>query len=282
MDANKILSSSDLDILFDGRNKEYGAYDLRKTYARRIRIALLATLGIVILFVASMFIKPKTDDAAAKKFEVTDVKIEQYKKPPPPKKAPPPPPPPKAAPPKIEMKQFTVPKVVKDELVKPDEKPPKQDEKITVGPVTQHGLKMDGALAAPPEVKGIGGTGKGPGSGGTGDGDYNKEFTSVQVEAKYPGGPAAWKKYLERNLRQQTPVDNGAPPGQYVVVVSFLVAKDGTTSEVKAISAPDPDYGTSDEAVRVIERSGKWQPAIQNGRQVIYREKQKIIFQVSE
>lgn len=282
MDANKILSSSDLDILFDGRNKEYGAYELRKTYAKRIRIALLGTLAIVVLFVASMFIKPKNDDAAAKKFEVKDVKIENYKKPPPPKKAPPPPPPPKAAPPKIEMKQFTVPKVVKDELVKPDEKPPKQDEKITVGPVTQHGLKMDGALAAPPEVKGIGGTGKGPGSGGTGDGDYNKEFTSVQVEAKYPGGPAAWKKYLERNLRQQTPVDNGAPPGQYVVVVSFLVAKDGTTSEVKAISAPDPDYGTSDEAVRVIERSGKWQPAIQNGRQVIYREKQKIIFQVSE
>ncbi|UAY56674.1 energy transducer TonB [Arachidicoccus terrestris] len=282
MDANKILSSSDLDILFDGRNKEYGAYELRKTYAKRIRIALLGTLAMVVLFVASMFIKPKNDDAAAKKFEVKDVKIENYKKPPPPKKAPPPPPPPKAAPPKIEMKQFTVPKVVKDELVKPDEKPPKQDEKITVGPVTQHGLKMDGALAAPPEVKGIGGTGKGPGSGGTGDGDYNKEFTSVQVEAKYPGGPAAWKKYLERNLRQQTPVDNGAPPGQYVVVVSFLVAKDGTTSEVKAISAPDPDYGTSDEAVRVIERSGKWQPAIQNGRQVIYREKQKIIFQVSE
>lgn len=282
MDANKILSSSDLDILFDGRNKEYGAYELRKTYARRIRIALLATLGLVVLFVASMFIKPKKDDAAAKRFEVKDVKIENYKKPPPPKKAPPPPPPPKAAPPKIEMKQFTVPKVVKDELVKPDEKPPKQDEKITVGPVTQHGLKMDGALAAPPEVKGIGGTGKGPGAGGTGDGDYNKEFTSVQVEAKYPGGPAAWKKYLERNLRQQTPVDNGAPPGQYVVVVSFLVAKDGTTSEVKSISAPDPDYGTAAEAVRVIERSGKWQPAIQNGRQVIYREKQKIIFQVSE
>ena len=282
MDANKILGSSDLDILFDGRNKEYGAYDLRKTYAKRIRFALLGMLGVVVVFVGAMFIKPKKAEVVGPKYEVKDVKIENYKKPPPPKKAPPPPPPPKAAPPKIEMKQFTVPKVVKDELVKPDEKPPKQNEKITIGPVTQHGLKMDGALAAPPEVKGIGGTGKGPGAGGTGDGDYNKEFTSVQVEATYPGGPAAWKKYLERNLRNQTPVDNGAPPGQYVVVVSFLVAKDGTTSEVKAISAPDPDYGTSAEAVRVIERSGKWNPAIQNGRSVIYREKQKVIFQVSE
>lgn len=281
MDANKILSSSDLDILFDGRNKEYGAYELRKTYAKRIRIALLATLALVVLFIVYMYASASGPETEVKKFEVQDVKIEKYNKPPPPKKAPPPPPPPKAAPPKIEMKQFTVPKIVKDELVKPEEKPPKQNEKITVGPVTQHGLKMDGALAAPPEVKGIGGTGKGPGSG-TGDGDYNKEFTSVQVEAKYPGGQPAWKKYLERNLRQQTPVDNGAPPGQYAVVVSFLVSKDGSTSEVKAVSAPDPDYGTAAEAVRVIERSGKWNPAIQNGRQVIYREKQKIIFQVSE
>lgn len=281
MDANKILGSSALDILFEGRNKEYGAYALRKTYNRRIRFAILGTLIVVVLFVVGMFVSNSGPEKQVKKFEVTDVKIQDYKKPEPPKKAPPPPPPPKAAPPKIEMKKFTIPKIVKDAEVKPEEKPPKQDEKITVGPVTQHGLKANGALAAPPEVKGIGGTGKGPASG-TGDGDYNKEFTSVQVEAKYPGGQPAWKKYLERNLRNQTPVDNGAPPGQYEVVVSFLVAKDGSTSEVKAISAHDPDYGTAAEAVRVIERSGKWQPAIQNGRQVIYREKQKVIFQVSE
>lgn len=282
MDANKILSSSSLDILFEGRNKEYGAYDLRKTYAKRIRIALLVTILIVVLFVAGMYATSNGPEKEVKKFEVENVKLEKLNQPPPPKKAPPPPPPPKAEPPKIEMKKFTVPKVVKDEEVKPEEKPPKQDEKITVGPVTQHGLKTDGALAAPPEVKGIGGTGEGPGTGGTGDGDYNKEFTSVQVEAKYPGGQPAWKKFLERNLRSQTPVDNGAPPGEYVVMVSFLVSKDGSTSEVKAISAPDPDYGTADEAVRVIERSGKWQPAIQNGRQVIYREKQKIIFRVNQ
>lgn len=279
MDANKILNSNILDILFENRNKEYGAYDLRKTYNRRITAALVITVGVVLLFVAYFLITKNKVDVAPTKILVQDVKIENYKKPPPPKKAPPPPPPPKAAPPKIEMKKFTIPKIVKDNEVKPEDKPPKQDEKITIGPVTQHGLKMNG-LAAPPEVKGIGGTGKGP--GGTGTGDYEKEFTSVQVKATYPGGPEAWQKYLTRNLQSQLPAENGAPAGQYAVTVSFLVSRDGSTSEVKAISAPNPDYGTAAEAVRVIERSGKWNPAIQNGRQVTYRQTQKIIFSVTE
>src|SRR5690606_13335677 len=104
MDANKILSASSLDILFDGRNKEYGAYELRKTSAKRIRIALVATLALVVLFVTATIIKPKKDNTAVKTYQVQDVQIENYTKPPPPKKAPPPPPPPKAEPPKIEMK----------------------------------------------------------------------------------------------------------------------------------------------------------------------------------
>ncbi|HTN35860.1 MAG TPA: hypothetical protein VL053_02235, partial [Arachidicoccus sp.] len=70
MDANKILSSSDLDILFDGRNKEYGAYELRKTYAKRIRIALLATLALVVLFIVYMYASASGPETEVKKFEV--------------------------------------------------------------------------------------------------------------------------------------------------------------------------------------------------------------------
>ncbi|MDE1192310.1 MAG: energy transducer TonB [Arachidicoccus sp.] len=280
MDANKILNSSVLDILFENRNKAYGAYDLRKTYAKRITTALIITIVVIALFISTILLGKKKPVEQKAVIHVQDVNIQDYKKPPPPKKAPPPPPPPAAAPPKIEMKQFTVPKVVKDNEVKPDEQPPKQDEKLTIGAVTQHGIKANGSLAAPTEVKGIGGTGKGP--GGTGKSDYDGEFTSVQVEASFPGGPDAWQKYLKANLRQNTPSDNGAPPGQYAVVVSFLVSKDGTISEVKAINPPSPDYGTADEAVRVIQRGPKWNPAIQNGRPVTYRQKQRVIFNVQE
>lgn len=280
MDAKEILYASQLDILFDGKNKAYGAYALRKSYNKRIEVAMGATVLLVMLFVGSTMLPKVKPDLAPVVMHVDKVKLEQYKQPEKPKVIPPPP---AEQAPKLAMQKLTIPKVVPDNLVKPDEMPPKQTDKIKVGPVTQTGLTMDGLLTAPPEKKGVGNYGNGTGPGSANDNtDYKQTFNSVQVEAMYPGGQAAWKKYLERNLRRQIAVDNGAAPGTYAVVVSFLVAKDGTTSEVKAISAPDPDYGTAEEAVRVIERSGKWQPAIQNGRSVIFREKQKIIFQVSE
>jgi len=108
------------------------------------------------------------------------------------------------------------------------------------------------------------------------------EFITVQQEPSFPGGKEAWAKYLERNLRQQIPVDNKAPVGTYNVIVSFLVDKDGDLSEIKAISKDDKDYGTAAEAVRVIAHSGKWIPAKQNGKNVAYREKQKIVFEVAK
>ena len=105
-------------------------------------------------------------------------------------------------------------------------------------------------------------------------------YTSVQVKASFPGGQGAWQRYLSSNLRETIPVDNGAPTGQYAVVVSFLVHQDGGISDVKIDSAPSPDYGMAAEAIRVIERSPEWNPAIQNGRQVTCRQKQKITFTV--
>jgi protein TonB len=53
---------------------------------------------------------------------------------------------------------------------------------------------------------------------------------------------AAWQKFLERNLNASVPVDNGAPPGKYPVVLSFIVDKTGAFSDIKAEN--DPGYGT--------------------------------------
>ncbi|SEA28468.1 outer membrane transport energization protein TonB [Arachidicoccus rhizosphaerae] len=280
MDAKEILNASQLDILFEGKNKAYGAYALRKNYNRRIELAMFGTGIIVLLFVGSTLMTKSRNIEPPRLMQTQPVHLTNYKKPlEKPRKIPPAP---SSEPPKMEMAKLTVPRVTDDNLVKPDEKPPKQTDALRVGPVTQHGLHADGLLTAPPEVTGVGDHGKGNGVGGAGNGqeDYNKIFPTVQVEARYPGGPEAWKKYLERSLRSQIAVENGAATGIYKVVVSFLVAKDGTTSEVQVVSAPDPDFGTAGEAVRVIERSGKWNPAIQNGRVVKYREKQTIIFQV--
>jgi len=273
MEANKIMSSDILDILFEGRNKEYGAYELRKTYNRRMIRSLLVMLGICLLIFVVSVVAKTIRERAPKQVVVQDVQLEDIKEPE--KKAePPPPPPPKVEPPKVEVTKFTPPKIVKDEEVKPEEKPPEQEklEDTKIGTFNQEGEKSD-VVAPPVEEKGTGQV-EAP---KVQEADYDKEFTSVQVEAKFPGD---WNKYLERNLNAQTPADNGAAPGRYTVTVSFLVSKDGTISEVQALN--DPGYGCGTEAVRVIKKGPKWQPAIQNGRNVIYRQKQNITFEVTE
>lgn len=56
MNSNVILSSSVLDILFEKRNKKYGAYILRKFYPDRVKTSLLIMLGIVVIFSAFTFL----------------------------------------------------------------------------------------------------------------------------------------------------------------------------------------------------------------------------------
>lgn len=280
METSEILNASALEIIFAGRNKEYGAYQLRYHYVDRMRLSMIIVGCLVLVGSLLFFLLRGRAQPAVQLLNATPVKLTAYHKPKEPEKK-------KVVlqrmeqPKKVEMHRLALPKITPDKLVTHEDVPPKQTDRIVVGPVTQHGAENNGSLTAPPEVKGVSGNGKGLSAGASTEGDYLKDvFINVQVEAMYPGGPTAWKKFLERNLRQQTPIENGATSGLYAVVVSFIVARDGSTSEIKILSAPSPDYGTAEEAKRVIERSGRWNPAIQNGRQVAYRAKQKIIFQV--
>jgi len=109
---------------------------------------------------------------------------------------------------------------------------------------------------------------------------YDKVFTKTEVPASFPGGKEAWQKYLERNLNRDLPIINGAPPGKYTVIVSFIVAPDGGISNVKADN--DPGYQTAPEAVRMIVKGPKWVPAKQNGKAVKSKVKQSITYVISE
>lgn len=279
MEATQILQASVLDIVFENKNKQYGAYALRKNYYRQLSLALIITFSAAAVF--SIYSLHYTNNTTVKfvppaTITVNTVKeVKPLEKPkikiPKPQKA--------EAPLKVKMQQFTKPVVAPDNTVK--DLPPKQDEKLTLGPVTQNGKDLKGLLAAPPEVKGVGGKHLSPGGSNENPGE-GKGFVDVQVEARFPGGPDAWMKYLKANLRENIPLDNNAPQGRYAVTVSFLVSADGTISDAKAIDPPNPDYGTAAEAVRVIMRGPKWMPAIQNGRPVTYRQQQRIIFDVQE
>lgn len=99
-------------------------------------------------------------------------------------------------------------------------------------------------------------------------------YSVVDVQAKFEGGDAAWRKFLERNYNRDIAVENGAPAGNYSVMVSFVVDVDGCVSDVRAEN--NPGSGVAEEAVRVIKMSGRWTPAIKNGRYVAYRQRQSM------
>lgn len=102
-------------------------------------------------------------------------------------------------------------------------------------------------------------------------------FTKVGTDAQYPGN---WFSFLERNVNGQIPVDKGAGPGTYTTIVQFIVDTDGTVSNIKALTKHG--FGMEEEAIKVIKKSGKWIPAIQNGREVKAYRKQPITFQINE
>jgi len=272
MEANKILSADILDLIFEGRNKDYGAYDLRKTYNRRITRALVITASVAILAIGGSLLSSTLNNLKGKKVkmeEITLADIKQEEE----KPEPPPPPPPKQEPPKVEMKQFTPPVIKKDEEV---EKPPPPQEELKeakIDVINQEGIK-DLNIATPTQID----EGKQVIEVKKED-DENKIFDKVEIEAKFPGGDSKWRQYLERNCNGQVASDQGAPEGTYTTVIQFVVDKEGNISDVRALTKHG--YGMEEEAMRVIKKGPKWQPAVQNGRQVKAYRKQPITFVVT-
>ncbi|RTL58828.1 MAG: energy transducer TonB [Sphingobacteriales bacterium] len=274
MEVNKILSSDLLDILFDERNKEYGAYELRRQYNRRLGMALLITaIAGAIIVVGSVLAKNIGSNKKKNTVIVEDVSLQKVQQEEQQKVEPPPPPPPKQDPPKIEITKFTPPKIVEDQEVKKEDEVKQQDElkDANIGKIDQEGIKSD--VVNPPKVEEATQVVQAPVE------DDNTIFTKVEIEAGFPGGDGAWKKFLERNLNGQVPSDNGAPEGTYRVLVQFVVDKEGNVSDVKALS--NYGYGMEEEAVKAIKKGPKWTPAEQNGRKVKAYRTQPIVFQVT-
>lgn len=274
MEISTILTADVLDIIFEGRNKEYGAYELRRSYRKRLVISIAVMLSFISLLLAGYVLANKTGhEQQAKEFVIPDNKLTKIEQP---EKEPEPLPPPKQPdPPKMEMAKFTPPKIVKDNDVKEDEKPPEMEklEDTRIGNINQDGLKDDGVVAPPADDDGKGVIVEPKKE----EEDWDKTFVSVQIESQYPGGHPAWERFLKRNFHYpQEAIDNDV---QGTVVVQFIVDLEGNVSDVVAISGPQE---LRPEAVRVIKKSGKWTPAIQNGRQVKSYKKQPVTFQLGD
>ncbi len=276
MESNKILNADILDIIFDGKNKAYGAYQLRKTYNSRMVKALIA-VGVILLFVVGgMVLANIINNRTAKdELEVVDTQMAEVKKDEPPPPPPPPPPPTPPPPPEIKQIQFTPPKIVKDEEVKKDEVIKEIEEDAVISTKTVESENTKQVIQAPVEDKGTQVV-----EVPTKVVEEDKIFTKVEIEAEYPGGQGAWGNYLRKNLNANVASDGGAAPGSYTVIVRFIVAKDGTISEVTPETSIG--YGMEQEAVRAIKKGPKWTPAQQNGNVVKAYRRQPITFVVAE
>jgi protein TonB len=273
MEISKILTADILDIVFEGKNKEYGAYELRKTYGNRLRLSIAVMSSVVLLLIAGFLFANKNDNLIVKNFTIPDdVHLTDVE---PPKEEIIVPPPPEVKPPEVKERRNLEIVVVPDNQVKPNEEVPLNDdlEDAKISLVNKNGTKFDD-IAGPAEV-----------SVGKGIIELPKKinddsvFISVQMESRYPGGDPMWARFLNKNLSNAYPqeaADNGI---QGRVVIRFIVDKEGNVSDVQAIEGPKELH---EAAMKVIRKSGKWIPAEQNGRKVRSYKNQPIIFSLGD
>lgn len=272
MEVNKILSADFLDILFDERNKEYGAYELRKNYQKRLTTALLITAGVALLIFLMVIVGRSVGESNKNKVKVQDVTLAEIKPEEQQKIEPPPPPPPKQEPPKIEIQKFTPPKIVEDEKFEEKNEVKEQEEISNVGKIDQEGIK-DPEIVNPPKVEEESKVVEAPKE------DPNQVFTKVEVEAQFPGGEGKWNQYVQREVEKN--IDDLVDDGQAgTCEVQFIVDKEGNVSNVEALSMKGSKL--AEVAVNAIKRGPKWIPAIQNGRQVKAWRRQKITFRLPD
>ena len=267
-DENTYNSSPGLDeIVFENRNKAYGAYDLRTSYRSMLTKAFI--LGTVLFCVAAItpFVIMKIKQMQAKETtevnaNLIDILPEQEQIIEQPKDEPPPPPPPPKEEPKQEVIQNVVPEPVKAPKVETPPPPISEQLKTTTGVVAQEGVKTP-AYAPPPPPPG-------PTKSTTVEVkpqvSETQVYTEVEQLAEFPGGINKFRSSVQNNF------DTGVMDGDEGVVkttITFVVERDGSITDIKA---EGPNKGFNSEAIRTVKSvKNKWSPAKINGQAVRYR-----------
>ena len=259
------------DIVFENRNKSYGAYQLRKGYGQTMQKSVLIGVALFLVMVmlpnlyARLKPKPKATDVAFVVAELEDVNIKPEAKPlPPPVEAP------KPVEKTIKSKLL---EVVPDEKVDVDYTPPTTDELEHAKPAQQtiegvEGLDdvtppaVSGAAVKPNVVEVL----------------PEKEFGIMLVDQKpeFAGGNAGMAAFLQKNLKYPSAAVRANIQGR--VFVQFTVGTDGRIENVTPIKGIG--FGCDEEAVRVIKLMPEWKPGKQGGVPVRVKFTLPIVFQM--
>lgn len=279
METTKLLKTDFLDILFDDRNKDYGAYDLRRRYDRRVRNAVMTMTGIVAVIIGGYTISTKLMASGNDKIEIkayVPPEMEILDIPPVEKPIIPPPvahtPPPAAAP----TIDHTIFKVTKDNDVKPEDEVPKNDDLKgkAIGVANIDGDPDGSELGMPEGLSGGSNVVEAPPA-------VKKEerFTVVEIMPEFPGGEEALRRFLNNNIHYPSVAQDNNVSG--MIFVRFVVGKDGLISEVETIGAKK-GAGLEEEALRVVKKMPKWKPGRQNGENVVVYFNLPINFKLQE
>jgi len=268
-----ILKPEWLDVVFNDRNKEYGAYQLRKNNARNTTIALIITSTLFVFGVSLPTIINKIKGLIPPPAE--QVKIQEVVLIPPPpinKSEPPPPPPPTAEPqkPKVDQVKFPPPIVKPDEQV-PDKDPPTQED-LKVADPGQKDIKGDPTQTVRIDEP----VGNAPVSAAVVESNPNEIFTSVEQLPAFNGD---FNKYLSKAVRYPAIAQENGVQGR--VNVTFVVERDGSLTDIKVVGRTFGS-GLEEEATRVVKSSPKWTPGRQNGRAVRVQYTVPIVFQLND
>ena len=270
-----------VEMVFAGKNKEYGAYQLRKgTSGRNIKSLLILVIAAALVggFLAWKVIEQKQAEEQQAYMEAMELaKLQQQAKKEEKKKEPVKPKiePKKEIPVARETQKFTAPVIKKDELVKEEnqvKQMDKLDDKVAVGTENKEGVKdrtveavrNDIAVAAPPpppapkpEVA-------------------TKVFDVVEEMPSFPGGQGALMSYLASNIKYPVVAQENGVQGR--VIVSFVVERDGSISDVRVARSVDPSLDR--EAQRVVKSMPRWSPGKQNGSTVRVKYTVPVVFRL--
>jgi periplasmic protein TonB len=232
------------DIVFEIRNKEYGAYRLRKKYNRNLLIGM--AIGVIILGTAVIapYINAKALENKLKRAErQVEIKMDNLDQPQ--QEAPPPPPPP---PPPAEtvVQRYVAPVVV--DSIKPEEakqlmtadqaQVEVKNEEVTAVTEVQEEVKEE---EAPVEV-----------------------FVVVEEMPSFPGGDVELMKFINSNIVYPEIAKENNIQGR--VILRFCVTYKGAVDQVQVLKPVDP--ALDNEAIRVIKMLPTWKPGKQGGKPV--------------
>jgi protein TonB len=258
-----LIDNGWVDLVFEGKNHAYGAYQLRKNTGKRNVMAILVMFAIGVAIAAFVAIKGVVENAMkqdvaieadvelAKLAEKKEAKVEKKEEP-------------KIE--KIEVEKvkssvkFVPPVIKKDSEVKPEEELKSQEElnktNTAIGAFDVKGndeaagevLKAKEVIAQPEPPKE----------------EETKVFDVVEQMPSFPGGPSALMQYLSSNIKYPVVAEENGVQGR--VVCTFVVERDGSITDVRVIRSVDPSLDK--EAVRVVKSMPKWIPGKQNGSAV--------------